>query len=87
MKFLIAGVGCVLSKDGVLHVDPSTLEYSHAKATFEFVFESVDYKIVASHTSGSFTLDVYEEALGKCRKCSSQIFEFYKKLMMEKYTT
>lgn len=85
LKCLIAGVGCVLSDDNTLHIEPSSLEYAHAKAIFEFVFESIDYKIVASHTSGSFTLDIYEEALKMCRESSKGIFEFYKKLMLEKF--
>lgn len=84
LRCLVAGVGCVLSKDNNLHVDPNTLEYAHAKAVFEFVFESIDYKIVASHTSGSFTLDVYEKALEQCRESSKDIFQFYKKIMLEK---
>lgn len=83
MKCLVAGVGCVLNENNSLIVEPSSLEYTHAKAKFEFVFESVDYKIVACHTSGYFTFDIYEEALQKCREASRNMFEFYKKLMLD----
>lgn len=87
MKFLIASVGCVLSKEDVIYVEPNALQYAQAKATFEFVFESVNYKIVSSYTSGSFTLNIYEEALDACRKASLQVFEFYKKILLQKYET
>lgn len=84
MKFLIAGVGCVLGEDDILRINPGPLQYAHSKAIFEFVFESVDYKLLASHTSGSFTLDIYENALKKCREASGQVFSFYKKVILEK---
>ncbi|KAF5273717.1 hypothetical protein FQR65_LT17125 [Abscondita terminalis] len=78
MKFLVASAGCALDDNGIFHLDPDKYVSEKAKANFVFVFESVARTIVASHTSGSFNLPQFEEALELCKKACEGIFDFYK---------
>lgn len=80
MKFLTAGVTCLLSTDGEFILDPS-LEDKNTVATFTFVFENVNYNIVASHTTGAFSDEQYGEAVEKCKDGSVKIFEFYRNIV------
>ncbi|XP_017785230.1 PREDICTED: exosome complex component RRP46 [Nicrophorus vespilloides] len=85
MKFLIAAATCCLDQEGYLIVDPTELQQEKAKATFVFVFESSEGRIVASHTTGTFKLEQYEQALDLCKKGSAKIFEYYRKVINGKY--
>ncbi|KAK4884817.1 hypothetical protein RN001_001088 [Aquatica leii] len=81
MKFLVASASCALDDKGVFHLDPDKLLSDKAKANFVFVFDNIAKRIIASHTSGSFNLAQYEEALELCKKACDAIFDFYKTKM------
>lgn len=87
MKFLVAGVGCALGKDDSLYIHSGLVDYAHAKATFDFVFDSVEGGIVASHTTGSYTLETYQAALQKCKEESIHVFNYFKDVMSKKIVT
>lgn len=87
MKFLVAGVGCVLGKDDSLCTHSGLLDYAHAKATFDFVFDSVEGRIVASQTTGSYTLETYEAALQKCKEESVHIFNYFRNVISNKHVS
>lgn len=78
MKYLVAAASCVLDKNEKLHVDtfPATLD--EPKATFVFAFDSVEKRVIASHTTGSFSSDVYQTAIELCKTQCEQIFEFFR---------
>ncbi|KAF5274999.1 hypothetical protein FQA39_LY06936 [Lamprigera yunnana] len=74
MKFLVASATCALDENGVFHLDPDKLIINKSKATFVFVFDNVAKRIIASHTSGSFNLAQYGEALELCKNaCQSDL--------------
>lgn len=81
LKFLVAAGSCVLDKNGELCVEtlPSSLEES--KATFIFAFDSVEKRLIVSHTAGCFSSDVYEAAIELCRAKCEHFFEFFKSTM------
>ncbi|KAK5648257.1 hypothetical protein RI129_003149 [Pyrocoelia pectoralis] len=78
MKFLFASSSCGLDDEGNFHLDPDNLFLEKATASFIFVFDSVGKGLIASHTSGSFNLAQYQNALELCKKASEGIFDFYK---------
>lgn len=84
MKFLVAGISCCMDKDGNLYVDPTTTQMSKAAASFIFVFDSFEGSIVASHTTGIFTIANYTEALKLCKESSASVFDYYRQIMKKK---
>lgn len=85
MKFLVAAVSCMIDEEDQVKLDPSNKELLGSKANLTFVFDSTAKRIVASHTTGMFSQDQYQECLLKCRQASSEIFTFYRSLV-KKYT-
>lgn len=75
---MVAASSCVLDQNGELLVElpPSHLE--DAKATFVFAFDSVDKRIIASYTTGSFSSEVYENAVDLCRTQCEDVFRLFK---------
>lgn len=86
MCALVAGVHCVLMADNELILDPNQLDFEQAVASLTFVFESIHLNMVASHTSGRFTIEQYHRAVMRCKHASKSIFNFYR-TAMENYTT
>ncbi|KAF2904785.1 hypothetical protein ILUMI_01388 [Ignelater luminosus] len=83
MKFLIASVSCAMDNQGILHLNPDKIIWQNATATFVFVFDSTVQRIVASHTSGSFSSLQYQDALDLCKNGSKEVFEFYKTVIAQ----
>lgn len=78
MKFLVAAGSCILDKNEELHVDTLPASLEEPKATFVFAFDSVEKRVIASHTTGSFSSDAYQTAIELCRTQCEQVFEFFK---------
>lgn len=78
LKFLVAAGSCILNQKNELEIEqlPSLLE--EPKATFVFAFDSVGKRVIASHTTGSFSSDVYQSAIELCRTQCEQVLEFFK---------
>lgn len=83
MRFTIAALTCALLKDERLCLDPVLLELEDAKAVFVFVFDSNEGRIVASHTTGTFGIKHFKEALRLCKEASTDIFEYYKSTLKQ----
>lgn len=85
MNALVAGVHCVIMADNKLVLDPDQLISEQAVASLTFVFESIHLNVIASHTSGRFTIGQYHLALTKCKHASQTIFNFYR-AAVQKYS-
>lgn len=85
MKFLVAAVCCAIDETGEFHLDPTQLQIKRSKATFELVFDNIEGRLIASHTTGSFTLDQYKQAVTTCRTASEKVFDFYREAICKKY--
>ncbi|KAK9759081.1 3prime exoribonuclease family, domain 1 [Popillia japonica] len=83
MRFSIAAVSCTLSKNEEMYLDPGLLELKDAKAVFVFVFDSNEGQIVASHTTGTFSVNQFKQALKLCKGASTEIFEYYRTALKE----
>lgn len=81
MKSLLAGVHCAITNDNELVLDPDQLVCERAVASLTFVFESVQRNVVATHTTGRFTIGQYNDAVIKCRHASDIIFKFYREVI------
>ncbi|KAI4468319.1 exosome complex component [Holotrichia oblita] len=81
MRFSIAAVSCTLSQNEEMYLDPGLLELKNAKAVFVFVFDSNEGHIVASHTTGTFSVDQFKEALKLCKEGSAEIFNYYRSVL------
>lgn len=75
---MVAAGSCVLDHRGKLQIEipPSHLE--EPKATFVFAFDSIEKRIIASHTTGSCDSDLYKSAVDLCRIQSNEVFQFFK---------
>lgn len=78
MKWLVAAVHSVITPDGDLVMDPNQTQCEEAQASLTFVYDSVDKNIVASYTTGKFTVGQYNDALEQCRDASEVVFKFYR---------
>lgn len=74
MKFMFAAVTCFLTEEEELTLMAPTLGI---KATFIFVFNNSESKILASHTEGIFNKEQFEEAINLSKEETSNIFEFF----------
>lgn len=84
MNALVAGIHCVLMPDNKLVLDPDQLIFEQAVASLTFIFESTQLNVVATHTTGRFTIEQYHRAMIKCKHASTTIFDFYR-AAVEKY--
>lgn len=84
LKFMVAGVSCVIDELNQIHLDPDLMVEEKARASFLFVFDSVDKNIVISYALGTFSTEEYREALGVCREASKDVFEYYKSVVSKK---
>lgn len=84
MQFLVAGICSCFDEEGVFHLDPGPLLKGKAKATFDFVFENLEGRVVASHTTGSYTESQLQTAISSCRNGSIKIFDFFKEVISKK---
>lgn len=78
LKFMVAAVSCALNSDGITDLNNLPISTDEPGATFVFAFDSVNKQVLAAHTTGSFSLQEYQEALEFCRIQCEQIFEFFK---------
>lgn len=81
---MVAAGSCILDHNDTLQVDISSAHLEEPKATFVLAFDNVEKKIVASHTTGSFSSDLYQNALVLCRIQCEQVFEFFKSTFSSK---
>lgn len=101
MNFTMAAVHCVVDDDDNILIDPEYDEQednlvftriqkpkrsTKFKADFTFVFDSIEKSIIAVHTNGKYSLQLYREAEKLCRHASQNIFDFYCELT-KKYST
>lgn len=78
---MFAAVTCFLDVNGTLLLRQSNEK--NIKASFMFVFDSVDRDVLSSHTEGSFTVEDYKNALTLCRKGSESVFYFFKDVIIK----
>lgn len=78
MKMLVAGIHCIINTDGELIIDPNQNNCENALASLTFVFDSVEQNIVATYTTGKFTIGQFNDALIQCKQASNIIFKFYR---------
>lgn len=78
MKMLLAGVHCVIDESGELILDPDQSQCEKGQASLTFVFDSIEKNTIATHTTGRFTIDQYNDALTQCKQASATIFQFYR---------
>lgn len=78
LKFMVAANSCELKHDGTMHLNYSPVTSEEPKATFVFAFDSVEKRVLTTHTSGSFSAEEYQTALECCRSQSEQIFQFFR---------
>ncbi|XP_059472932.1 exosome complex component RRP46 [Neocloeon triangulifer] len=86
MKFLFAAVTCGITNDNIIIVDPDGNKLKDCKATLTFAFDSIDKNVIASYTTGTFPIQVYNNGLEKCRQASDFLFDFYRDIV-RKYST
>lgn len=84
LKFMVAAGSCVLDDNGELQIEISTSPLAEPKATFVFAFDSVEKRIIASHTTGSFSSDIYKSAIDLCRLQCVHVFKFFKSTICNK---
>ncbi|KAJ8947297.1 hypothetical protein NQ318_014195 [Aromia moschata] len=80
MKFMFGAVTCFLTKQEQLCLIRPFNE-NDVKASFVFVFDNSNGRILASHTEGCFSQEQYEEALHLCREESKNTFTFFKQTL------
>ncbi|XP_011210482.2 exosome complex component RRP46 [Bactrocera dorsalis] len=81
MKFTIAAVHCIVDKDDKVVLDPDHCEAIGKRASFVFVFDSLDKNLVTVHTSGRFRMGQFNDAECMSRAASQIIFNFYRRII------
>lgn len=81
MKYMFAAATCFLIGETLSFLPPD--EKSSSQATFVFVFNNVDNKIIASHTEGQYSEEIYMQALNMCLIEAKNIFKFFKQIIIE----
>ncbi|KAI9578936.1 hypothetical protein GQX74_005819 [Glossina fuscipes] len=83
MKFIAAPVHCVINKNGEIVLDPDQLQAADNRASFTFVFDSVEKDLVAVHSFGCFKINQFKDAHLICLVSSSTLFDFYREVMRD----
>lgn len=81
MKFTIAAVHCIVDKDDKIVLDPDHCEAIGKRASFIFVFDSLDKNLVTVHTSGRFCMAQFNDSECMSRAASQIIFNFYRRII------
>ncbi|XP_026461612.1 exosome complex component RRP46 [Ctenocephalides felis] len=82
MKFLIAAVHCIVNKNNEIVIDPhDRLIVNNCNASFVFVFDNIDRKLITSYTTGKYNEEQYMECLQQCKEASLEIFKFYRDII------
>ncbi|XP_013380191.1 exosome complex component RRP46 [Lingula anatina] len=84
MKYLVAAVTCGLNSEGELILDPTLEQESDLTALMIFAYESSNFEVIATYTTGSFTSDQFQICLIHCREASKHIFQFFRDTMARK---
>lgn len=86
MKYTVAAVHCIIDKNGQLILDPDQYQAKDFRASFTFVFDSLERELVTVHSTGCFKMVHFNDAHLMCRAASSLIFDFYRKIMTKFHT-
>ncbi|XP_011185302.1 exosome complex component RRP46 [Zeugodacus cucurbitae] len=81
MKFNIAAIHCIVDKDDKVILDPDHCEAIGKRASFIFVFDSLEKNLVTVHTSGRFRMAQFNDAECMSRAASQIIFNFYRRII------
>ncbi|XP_067616746.1 exosome complex component RRP46 [Eurosta solidaginis] len=81
MKFTIAAINCIVDKDNEVLLDPDHCTAIGKRASFIFVFDSLERDLVTVHTSGRFTMAQFNDAECMSRAASQIIFNFYRRII------
>ncbi|XP_053945331.1 exosome complex component RRP46 [Anastrepha ludens] len=81
MKFTIAAVNCIVDKDDKVILDPDHCKAIGKRASFIFVFDSLEKNLVTVHTSGRFKMAQFNDAECMSRAASQKIFNFYRRII------
>jgi len=81
MKYLVAAVHCIIDKDNEFIIDPNHRQSKDAKANLTFVFDSIDYNCIVTHTIGIFSIGQYNDIFLLCKEASKNIFQFYRDIV------
>uniref|UniRef100_A0A6M2DLJ4 Putative exosomal 3'-5' exoribonuclease complex subunit rrp46 n=1 Tax=Xenopsylla cheopis TaxID=163159 RepID=A0A6M2DLJ4_XENCH len=82
MKFLVASVFCIINDNDEIIIDPDKKQISNNyKASFMFVFDSKDKKLITSSTTGTFSEMQYLQCTQQCRDVSLSIFKYYRDIV------
>uniref|UniRef100_A0A1A9WB24 RNase_PH domain-containing protein n=1 Tax=Glossina brevipalpis TaxID=37001 RepID=A0A1A9WB24_9MUSC len=81
MKFTVAAVHCVIDKNGEIILDPDQFQAVDNRASFTFVFDSLERDLVTVHSFGCFKMSQFKDAHLMCLAASNILFDFYRKIM------
>ncbi|XP_060065392.1 exosome complex component RRP46-like [Ylistrum balloti] len=78
MKFLVAAVTCAIDSEECIILDPTAKQEKNSLAILTFVFENKDHSILTVYTTGSFTVQQFQQCSQTCREASRAVFDFYR---------
>ncbi|OWF52673.1 exosome complex component RRP46-like isoform X2 [Mizuhopecten yessoensis] len=78
MKFLVAAVTCAIDSEECIILDPTVKQEKDSCAVLTFVFENKDDSILAVYTTGSYTVQQFQQCSQTCGEASKAVFDFYR---------
>lgn len=78
MKCMLAAVGCSITSEGDIIVDPDRKQEESSESTLMFIFDSKDKNVITVSAEGKYTTEQFQKCLYMCQQAASQVFEFYR---------
>lgn len=77
MKSMMVAVSCCISKNNPqIFIDPTIDQEKESACSMTFAFGTKSFEMIASHTSGTFSVDQYLNCLSRCKEAAREISVF-----------
>merc|ERR1719342_171412 len=86
MRFLIAAVTVIITKDGRIVTDPTTKQAKQGVAEILLVFESREKGIITTIAEGRLDEKQFQQCIAAAKTASNSVFEFYRKTISRKFS-
>ncbi|KAI8904587.1 ribosomal protein S5 domain 2-type protein [Powellomyces hirtus] len=78
MRSLPASVTCMISREGLLLLDPTAVEMENAQSTHVFVFDNISEGLISNISTGAFTMDEYLSCYDTCHTASKAVQQMFR---------
>ncbi|KAJ3024166.1 Exosome component 5 [Thoreauomyces humboldtii] len=78
LRSLPAAVTCMMDREGVLFLDPTTVEVEGSQSSHVFVFDDAGEGTLANVSTGAFTMDEYTNCYDQCLSAAATLQSLFR---------